>query len=392
MRSFLFPMLLLSFATSAQSRLSVRLDSLFHTYPADSPGFVLSIEKKGEVLYRNAVGVSDILPKTSQLPVPPALDTSSCFRMASVTKQFTAMGIFLLEKEGRLSFDAPIGRWLPELPSRVGQRVLVRHLLTHTSGIVDYELLAMEHELQFPSPMLRQVLDSDVLYLLSFHDTTYFPPGTQFRYSNSGFCLLALIIERVSHQSFASFIKEKIFLPLHMDHSFVYEGGSLYEDYHLRHRVMGFARDSLGEIIPSDQSLTSATKGDGGVYTSISEYSKWMKSLQENKLFHLAPTLRRLRMPIVSSRIRSQKDERRPSDYYAGGWFMTGNSPLILFHSGSTCGFSNFVIQLPGDEWSIFYFSNIAENSKPFRDIVHILQEEGAGDFHDVFRLHNLTN
>lgn len=71
---------------------------------------------------------------------------------------------------------------------------------------------------------------------------------------------------------------------------------------------------------------------------------------------------------------------------------MTGSSPLILFHSGSTCGFSNFVIQLPGDEWSIFYFSNLADNKGPFRDIIHILQEEGTGDFSPVFKLHDLTN
>ena len=84
-------------------------------------------------------------------------------------------------------------------------------------------------------------------------------------------------------------------------------------------------------------------------------------------------------MPTLSTRL-------------AFGWFMTGSFPLILFHSGSTCGFSNFVIQLPGDEWSIFYFSNLADNSRPFPDIVRILQEEGAGDFSPVFRLHDLTN
>jgi hypothetical protein len=81
-----------------------------------------------------------------------------------------------------------------------------------------------------------------------------------------------------------------------------------------------------------------------------------------------------------------------PGSYYAGGWFITGSAPLILFHSGSTCGFSNFVIQVPGHRWSIFYFSNLAGNSRPFRDIVRILEEEGEGDFTPVFKLHDLTN
>jgi len=373
MRLYFIPLLLLSVTAFSQSRLSSRLDSLFHSYthPAEGPGFVLSIEKKGSILYRNATGFSSTIEHS------PSLDTTTNFRMASVTKQFTAMGILLLEKEGRLGFDDPLSRWLPELPPHVGQQVLIRHLLTHTSGILDYEAL-------IPDTQTRQLLDTDVLHMLSTHDSTYFTPGSKFQYSNSGFCLLTLIIERVSHQSFASFIKDRIFIPLHMDHSFVYDvaWSAVYEGYDVRHRALGFARDSSGKIYLSDQSITSATKGDGGVYTSISDYSKWMRSLQDNKLIRLAPTLHRLRSPIA----------RMPNSYYAGGWFMTGSSPLILFHSGSTCGFSNFVIQLPGDEWSIFYFSNLADNKGPFRDIVRILQEEGVGDFSPVFRLHDMTN
>src|SRR5438552_1625353 len=90
-------------AAFSQGRLAARLDSLFGAYPSEGPGFVLSIEKNGSVLYRNAVGFAD-----SSFRVP--LDSLSNFRMASVTKQFTAMGIFLLEKEGRLGFDDPVGR------------------------------------------------------------------------------------------------------------------------------------------------------------------------------------------------------------------------------------------------------------------------------------------
>jgi CubicO group peptidase (beta-lactamase class C family) len=290
--------------------------------------------------------------------------------MASVTKQFTAMGIFLLEKEGRLGFDDPVGRWLPDLPARIGRSVLIRHLLTHSSGVLDYEGL-------IPDTTTRQVLDADVLRLLVPHDSTYFPPGTKFRYSNSGFCLLALIIERVSHQSFGDFLRERIFVPLGMDRSTVYEPGQLFD-----HRAMGYARDSVGKVVPSDQSVTSATKGDGGVYTSLADYSRWMRALQQGRLVRLSSVLRRLRMPIAGM----------TDSYYAGGWFMTGRSPVILFHSGSTCGFANFVIQVPGDEWSIVYFSNLAENSGPFRDMVRIVREEGGVDLAGAFRLRELTN
>src|SRR6201999_857430 len=126
------------------------------------------------------------------------LDSFSNFRMASLTKQFTAMGILLLEKDGALTLDDPIRRWLPQLHAGMCDRVLIRHLLTHSSGLPDYESL-------IPSTQTRQLSDTDVLHFLQDKDTTWFPPGTKFRYSNTGFCLLALIIEKVSHQSYASF-------------------------------------------------------------------------------------------------------------------------------------------------------------------------------------------
>ena len=346
----------------AQSPLAARLDSFFRQQPGDQPGIALSIEKNGQVFYRKTAGLAD---KTTGVP----LDSFSNFRMASLTKQFTAMGILLLEKDGRLSLEDPIHKWLPELPAGIGNRILIRHLLTHSSGLLDYESL-------IPSTQTRQVLDEDVLHLLEGDDSTYFSPGSQFRYSNSGFCLLALIIERVSKQPFAAFIKERIFTPLHMDNSTIYEAGQP-----IAHRAMGYAKDSVGRVLPSDQSITSATKGDGGVYTSLADYSKWIRALQENRLLGLAAVLKRLRYPIAGM----------PQSYYGAGWFEIASSPVILFHSGSTCGFSNFVIQIPGDEWSIVFFSNLAENTDPFRNIVQIVKDTGVADLSTVLALHDLT-
>jgi CubicO group peptidase (beta-lactamase class C family) len=346
----------------AQSRLTTRLDSFFHTLPAKQPGIALSIQKHGEIIYQNTAGLAELSNTTP-------LDSTTNFRMASVTKQFTAMAILLLEKDHRLTLDDPIGRWLPELPATVGHRVLLRHLLTHSSGIEDYESL-------IPGTQTTQVLDADVLQLLSHDDTTYFPPGTRFRYSNSGFCLLALIIEHASHQSYAGFIKDHIFLPLHMDQSTVYE-----KDHPILHRAMGYAKDSTGNTIPSDQSVTSATKGDGGIYTSLVDYRKWLLALQQNRLINLPATLKRLRFPI----------DHTPNTYYAAGWFISSQSPVILFHSGSTCGFTNYVIQIPGDDWSIFCFSNLAENHAPFRQILKLLEDDGMTGLSTAVGLQDLT-
>src|SRR6185437_11811583 len=112
----------------AQPALQTRLDAFFSTQSSTQPGFALSIEKHGKVLYRNAAGIADT---RTNIPIDPQTN----FRMASVTKQFTAMAILLLDKAGALSVDNPIGRWLPELPARLGRRILIRHLLTHSSGI-----------------------------------------------------------------------------------------------------------------------------------------------------------------------------------------------------------------------------------------------------------------
>jgi CubicO group peptidase (beta-lactamase class C family) len=359
----LYILLLLFTQTAlAQPLLTRKLDSFFHTQPTTAPGIALSIEKHGEVIYRNTAGLADLSAKAP-------LDSLSNFRLASVTKQFTAMGILILEKDRLLSLDDPIGRWLPELPAGIGHKVLIRHLLTHSSGVLDYESL-------IPPSQTTQVLDADVLSLLTQHDSTYFTPGSRFRYSNSGFCLLALIIERVSHQSFATFIRERIFLPLHMDNSTVYQQGQP-----IANRAMGYAKDSSGLIIPSDQSITSATKGDGGVYTSLADYSKWTRALQQNLLIKLPTALRNLRFAIAGT----------PDSYYAAGWFITGSSPVVLFHSGSTCGFTNFVMQIPGDEWSIVCFSNLADNDIPFRKIIQLLRASGLEDLTTAMNLHDLT-
>ncbi|MDN3658183.1 serine hydrolase domain-containing protein [Ferruginibacter paludis] len=346
----------------SDAQLVKKLDSLLFQQSKDQPGFALSIEQDGKSLYNNQLGLA-VLEGAKEI------DAGTNFRMASITKQFTAMGILLLEKSHQLSVNDAIGRWLPGLPAGVGSRVHISHLLTHSSGILDYEEL-------MPASQTKQLLDADVLKLLQSHDTTYFTPGTQFRYSNSGFCLLALIIEKVSHQSYATFIKQKIFMPLHMDESVVYEAKTL-----IAQRAMGYAKDSSGNVFFSDQSMTSATKGDGGVYTSINDYRKWMKGIQNNTLLNLPKIMQR--MYVAAGGVTNA--------YYSAGWFFKTAGSLVLFHSGSTCGFNNYVITVPAKKFCIVFFSNLAENTSLFRDILEILHQCGFADYRSLFALHELT-
>ena len=360
-----FPMMiagiLLSLNTSAQ--LPKLLDEAIQKHTQNGePGIALRIEKDGKVLYSSGHGLADT---KTRAPITP----NTNFRMASVSKQFTAMAILLLEQDGKISMDDPLSKFFPEIPVRVSGKIKLRHLLNHSSGIIDYESLMSD-------TIKEQLSDEDVLNMVKTQDSTYFEPGTRFRYSNSAYCLMTLIIEKVSGNIFPDFIKERIFQPLEMKSSMIYRA-----DAEIDQRAMGYARDNRGRIQPSDQSLTSATKGDGGVYTSLNDYAKWIDGLRNNKLINFHKAMEKLKFPITEV----------PGSSYTAGWFVKSNSPDTFFHSGSTCGFSTFSIQVPSGNLSIVYFSNVAGNEQPFIDIVQILEQNGLTDLSEVMKLHALT-
>ncbi len=345
----------------AFAQLEKRLDSVISEYVgAKEPGIALSIESEGKILYKKGFGLTAVDGKK--------LNANTNFRLASVSKQFTAMCILLLEKEGKLSFEDPIIRFLPELPAVTGNKIKIRHLITHSSGIPDYESL-MEHT-------EAQVLDADVLKLIKDQDSTYFEPGSRFRYSNTAYALLAIITERVSGKSFAQFMRENIFIPLKMTRSSVYEATA-----YIRNRSFGFAPDRNGKLCPNDQSSTSAVKGDGGVYTSLNDYRKWTHALWDGTLLDLPIAFARLNFPI----------KEVTGSFYGPGWFYFSENAPSYFHSGSTCGFSSFSINIPGKKTSIVYFSNIAGNTEAFKKILEVLSTEGIDYPTKIFELHELT-
>lgn len=358
---FLFIGIMLAQSSSAQ--IEKGLDSILNkSIGINEPGIALYIENDGKILYNKGLGTwGDNSDKV--------LNPNTNFRLASVSKQFTAMCILLLEQDKKLSFDDPISRYFPELPKSIADKITVRNLIVHNSGIIDYEEV-MDNSITKP------LLDLDVLYILSKQEKTYFNIGTEFRYSNSAYALMALIVERVSGKSFPQFMKERIFKPLKMKNSMVYEASTK-----IPNRSYGFAKDKNGNIYPNDQSLTSAIQGDGGVYTSLNEYKKWTHALWNNTLLDLSSVLKRLNSPI----------KEVTNSYYGPGWFYFESEKPALFHSGSTCGFSTYSINIPSQKTSIVYFSNLAGNSEPFKKILEFLKSEGIENPADVFTLHQLT-
>jgi len=362
----IFLLFMTPFLTEAQ-RFSGKLDDfLTENIPPEGPGVAVLVWKNGKVEYKKGFG-------KERKGQPYEIAASTTFRLASVSKQFTAMSILLLEKDKRLRFNDKISRFFPELNPALSNKITVRHLLTHTSGIPDYEEL-------MDSTWHRQIMDQDIAALLKHQAKPYFKPGTKFQYSNTAFCLLAMIAERVSGQSYRTLVKERIFDKLGMKNTFLYDSQHLVAT-----RSLGYARNKSGEIVDSDQSLTSATLGDGCVYTSLDDYLIWYKALKNNTLVNLSQKLNAV----------GYKFPNHPANGYGLGWFYTDieGKSLELTHTGTTSGFSNMVIQVPEKDLLIVCFSNLANNHTIYKDIVNIIQEDQRFELEtDWSEMHNLTN
>jgi CubicO group peptidase (beta-lactamase class C family) len=258
------------------------------------------------------------------------------YRLASMTKQFTAMATMLLVRDGRLSYDRPVRSVLPELPPAAAG-VTIRHLLNHTSGLLDYEDL-------IPDTQTVQVSDQDVLRLLAARDSVYFPAGTKYRYSNSGYCLLALVIERVSGMAFADFLRQRIFAPLGMTRTLAHVAG---RDT-VPERAYGYTPDS-GRFVPSDQSVTSATLGDGGIYTSVEDLVQWDQALYTERLVDRASLTLATTPPTLPG----------DSAQYGFGWFVdTYRGQRRWRHTGETSGFTNAIQRFPERHTTIIVLTN----------------------------------
>ena len=309
-----------------QRELTAKVDALMHAYQGDVPGAAVLIVKDGEPLIRRAYGLADLAPRT------PATSATN-FRLASMTKEFTAAAVLLLAQEGRLSLDDVLTRWLPHLPP-VADNITIRELLNHTSGVLDYEEL-MASDTRAP------LHDSDVLHLLEGQNRTYFPPGSAYRYSDSGYALLALIVARVSGGDFASFLRQRIFLPLGMRNTVAYEAGISS----VAHRAFGYSLEN-GAWVRTDQSLTSSVLGDGGVYSSIEDLARWDAALYGSQL--LKPEWLRLAFtPQVAT--------EDPNVHYGFGWRVTGET---VWHSGETLGFRNVIVRWPQQHLTVIILSN----------------------------------
>lgn len=283
-----------------------------------TPGGSVLVADRGSVLLEASAGLADLDREIANT-------TTTAFRLASVSKQFTATAILILAGDGRLSIDDRITAALPEL-APPGDPITIRHLLTHTSGLSDYERVLPDGE--------EQVTDGEVLELLARDPRLDFRPGSRYRYSNSGYALLAVIVERLSNRPFGDLLRQRVFDPLGMTSSVAHREGITV----VSNRAFGHTLDGHG-FRRHDQSRTSAVLGDGGIYSSVADLHTWHRSGCGRSL---------VRPELLVEAGQPHVLTGRPETSYGFGWYVTSHRGLgVAYHTGETAGFRTILYRIP---------------------------------------------
>jgi len=317
-------------AASAQS-LGAQLDALFQPqFKQQDPGATVIVVKDGKTVLRKAYGMADI---GANKPLTPA----TVLRLGSITKQFTAVAILMLADEGKLALNDPITRFFPDYPTQ-GKLITVEHLLTHTSGIVSYT--------GKPGYITNMAKDISVAEMIDGfkNDPLEFEPGTQFRYNNSGYFLLGAIIEKVSGQTYARFLEQRIFAPLGMKDS-AYEG----VERSAAPRAAGYSAGDKG-FEPSERLSMSQPYAAGSLVSTVDDLARWDAAITAGKL--LTPA--RWKMAFKPYMLTPEK-----STEYGYGWHVgTLQGVPVIDHGGGINGFSTYALRLPQQKVFVAVLAN----------------------------------
>jgi D-alanyl-D-alanine carboxypeptidase len=351
----------------ADQALAARIDASIAPYfKPGEPGAAVIVTRDGKTIFRKAYGMADV---AKQVPMTPDM----ALRIGSVTKQFTAAAILMLAEEGKLALSDDITKYLPDYPTG-GKKVTIEHLLTHTSGITNYTSkpdfrgkMGQEHS-------LAQLIDSFK------NDAFDFEPGTQWRYSNSGYILLGAIIEKVSGQSYAKFVEQRIFVPLGMNNT-AYEG-------HQRGKVLSAAGHSPADgryVTPTPVSM-SMSYAAGALVSTVDDMARWDHAIATGALLKPASWQKAFTPYMLPNGSSSE---------YGYGWmFDKVQGAPVVWHGGRINGFKAGGWRLPTEKVYVAVLSN-ADNGvvapelvaykaaaiaigKPFREFTPVALEPKA--------------
>lgn len=316
-----------------------KIDAVFSDFNAHTPGCVLGVVRSGTLVYAHGYGMARL---EENVPLTP----ESVLEIGSVSKQFTAASIFLLEHEGKLSLDDGVRKYIPELPT-YDRPVTIRELLHHTSGIRDVISLMSMSGIPFDD----FASESDALAMIARQRELNFEPNSRYMYSNSGYVLLSQIVKRVSGMPLAQFAKKNIFIPLGMTHTLIVDDHTLV----IPGRSGTYAPQESGGGFEIDMSNWEQT-GDGAVDTTVGDLARWDRNFDH---------------PVVGGKwlideleTQGVLNDGKKIDYAAGLVIGTYRGLRIVGHGGAWQGFRAQFERFPDQELTLITLCNVG-NANP---------------------------
>ena len=319
-------------APVTEAELAARIDAMaMPYYKASGPGATLIVVKDGKTILRKAYGLADVAKGVAMQP-------ETVMRLGSITKQFTSTAILMLAEEGKLSLSDPITKFLPDYPTR-GKTITIEHLLTHTSGIANYNAKrawrSQAAEVIGVGPMIESFKN----------DPADFDPGTQYAYTNSGYFLLGAIIEKISGLTYPQFLQQRIFAPLGMTHT-GYEGVHTVPGM----RAVGYTPSMWGGYSTAAAISMSQAYAAGALMSNIDDMAKWDAAITSGKL--LQPAM--WRQAITPYTLSTGK----PTSYGYGWETSKVRDAQQIGHGGDIHGFSAYALRLPEQKVYVALLSN----------------------------------
>ena len=310
-------------------KVSEKLDSVFKRFNKrhDFHGSVL-VAKNGKLIFSNHYGYANFSKKLK-------LDNNSTFQLASVSKQFTAASILILFEKGLLKLDDKVSKYYPDFPY---EDVTIRHLLNHTSGLPQYFWLA-EHEWKKEIPPVN----AEMMDMMSEYKVLrYFKPGSRFDYSNTGYFVLASLVEKISNESYRDFVEKNIFKPLDMNNSYVYR---YKQDKIEDDQLYGYRLHRGWKHIKITGTVNDAITGDKNVYSTVEDLFKWINGLNSGK--------------IISENTLNEMYSKGETKYgkkvpYGFGFRIDDkDDEKVIYHYGKWNGFSTSIKQYTDSDITI---------------------------------------
>jgi CubicO group peptidase (beta-lactamase class C family) len=331
-------------ATSAdrEGDRTAKIDALFSQFSASTPGCAVGVAENGAPVVQKGYGSADL---EHDVPIGP----ETIFEAGSVSKQFTAAAMLLLVRDGKLSLDDPVRKYIPELPvyPPSPSRPTIRHMLNHTSGLRDWGSVAA---IAGWPRTTRVHTHAHVLEIVSQQRSLNFAPGERFSYSNTGFNLAAIIVSRVSGVPFTEFTRERIFKPLGMSHT------SWRDDYTrvVKGRAIAYDKPQRDGSFHTDMPFENVY-GNGGLLTTVGDLLKWNQNFMKPVVGDAA---------FVAEEQRSGTfNDGRPIGYGLGLYIGTHRGLPEVYHSGSTAGYRAFLTRFPEQQVSVAVLCNVDTNA-----------------------------